>query len=285
MTAVPSFDQISLTVDGPVALIELDRPDALNAVTVAMRDELLAAVDVTDARDDVRAVVFTGRGRAFCSGADLSAGPSRFAAADHVTSAPPDGGGVLNLRLYRSAKPLIAAINGPAVGLGATMTLPMDVRLVADGARVGFPFVRRGIVPDGCSTWFLPRLVGVATAAQWMYSGELVTAPELVEARFAVSSHPVEELLDAAGAIAERITHGTAPVSIALTRQLLWRSLATSEPETTHRAESRGLFLRGRSADAREGVSAFLERREPRFTDGGAAASGDLFADPAPSIE
>ncbi|MFM7044497.1 MAG: crotonase/enoyl-CoA hydratase family protein [Ilumatobacteraceae bacterium] len=263
------YSQIRYEVADRVATITLDRPEQLNAFTGTMLRELLHAFDRVDADDEVRAVVVTGAGRAFCAGADLSAGGETFSAggSDEMTRAgvPRDGGGIVTLRIFECAKPVIGAINGPAVGVGITMTLPMDIRLASDQARIGFVFARRGIVPEACSSWFLPRLVGISKAAEWCYSGRVFPAAEALDGGLVRSVHAPDDLLPAAHAIAAEIAEHTSPVSVALTRQMLWRMLGASHPMEAHRADSRGVLERGRSADAREGVTSFLEKRPPSF--------------------
>lgn len=258
------FDTIDLAVSGHVATITLNRPDKLNAFLPVMRDELVHAFDRTDADDAVRAVIVTGAGRVFCAGADLSGGGFE-AARPNVTTPQPDNGGVVAMRVFRSDKPVIAAINGAAVGVGATMTLPMDIRLAAEGARMAFPFVRRGIVPDGAASWFLPRLVGISTAAEWVYTGRVITGPELSASGLVRSLIPADELLPLARELATEIATAAAPVSVALSRRLLWRMLGEPHPMTAHIAESRALHERVRSADAAEGVAAFLNKRPAAF--------------------
>ncbi|MGD9792753.1 MAG: crotonase/enoyl-CoA hydratase family protein [Acidimicrobiia bacterium] len=264
------FTEIDYSLDDGIATITLDRPAQLNAYTQQMRREILAAFDRTDADDDVRAVVLTGRGRAFCAGADLSSGGSRFATgAPDVEQAadgtPRDGGGMSSMRIFASLKPVIAAINGPAVGVGITMTLPADIRLMSSNAKLGFPFTRRGIVPEAASSWFLPRLVGLSTAAEWLYSGRFVMADEALATGLVRSVHEPDDLLPAAYALAHQLTDDSAPVSIALTRQLLLRGMIADHPMTMHRADSRGVIQRGRSADAQEGIASFLEKRPANF--------------------
>jgi enoyl-CoA hydratase/carnithine racemase len=270
------FTQIRFEVADRVMTITLDRPDRLNAFTETMREELIAAFDRADADDDVRAIVVTGAGRAFCAGADLSAGGSTFDRGE-LEETWRDGGGQVSLRIFRSTKPVIAAINGHAVGVGITMTLPMDVRLVAEGAKLGFVFARRGIVPEACSSWFLPRVVGISQAMEWVATGRVFGAQEALAGRLVRSVHPAEELLDAAYALAREIADNTAPVSVALSRQMLWRLLGASHPMEAHRADSRALYARGRSADSREGVTSFLEKRDPVFTDHVSAGLPDVF--------
>jgi enoyl-CoA hydratase/carnithine racemase len=266
-----SYEEIDYRVQDRVATITLDRPDKLNAVTPTMATELFDAFDRVDEDDGVRALIVTGRGRAFCAGADLSAsGGSTFdydtVAGETSTTERRDGGGMLTLRIFRLRKPVIAAINGPAVGIGITMTLAMDVRLAADDARMGFVFARRGIVPEACSSWFLPRLVGISQALEWCYRGDVFPAEEALARGLVRSLHPADELLPAARELATTIAENTSAVSVALTRQLLWRMLGAHHPMEAHRVDSRGVNATGRSADAIEGVSAFLEKRPPEFT-------------------
>jgi enoyl-CoA hydratase/carnithine racemase len=224
---------------------------------------------VADGDDAVRAIIVTGAGRGFCAGADLQAGGSTFDWRERQDgdAVPRDGGGQFTLRVFDSTKPVIAAINGPAVGVGATMTLPMDIRLAADSARVGFVFARRGIVPEACSSWFLPRVVGISRAMEWVATGRVFSAQEALEGGLVRSLHAQDELLDAARAIAREIADNTAGVSVALARRMLWRMLGAEHPMLAHRADSRGMFSRGQSADAAEGITSFLEKRPPRFPD------------------
>jgi len=266
--------QIATDLDERVLTIALNRPDRLNAWTAQMGSELIEAFDRADADDEVRAVIVTGAGRGFCAGADLASGGETFdyrarerAGAVPVGAVPRDNGGELTLRIFRSTKPVIAAINGPAVGVGATMTLPMDVRLAADDARMGFVFARRGIIPEACSSWFLPRVVGIGRAMEWVATGRVFSAQEGLEGGLLRSLHPQGELLDAAHALAREIVENTAPVSVALARQLMWRMLGAEHPMLAHRADSRGMFARGQSADAVEGITAFLEKRPAEFPD------------------
>ena len=264
------YTQIAYELDGPVATITLDRPDQLNAFTGTMMYELIDAFDRTDGDDDVRAVIVTGRGRGFCAGADLSGGGDTFAGGGGGDKAGPegvprDGGGLVSLRIFNSLKPVIAAINGPAVGVGVTMTLPMDIRLASENARIGFVFARRGIVPEACSSWFLPRLVGIQQATEWVFTGRVFPASEALEGGLVRSVHAPDDLLPAARALALEIAENTAPVSIALSRQMLWRMLGAPHPMSAHQVDSRGIAERGRSDDAREGVESFLEKRPPAF--------------------
>ncbi len=263
------FQEILYSVDGPVATITLNRPDKMNAFTNRMLKEMIAAFDASDADDDVRAVIVTGAGRAFCAGADLSGGGETFAKGGSDVAAKSgvvrDGGGLVALRIFESKKPVIGAINGAAVGVGVTMTLPMDIRLASDGARFGFVFAKRGIVPEAASSWFLPRLVGISQAAEWCYTGRIIGAEEALRGRLVRSVHAGDELMNVAREIALEIANGTAPVSVALTRQMLWRMLGADHPMEAHRVDSRAINSRGASADASEGVMSFLEKRPADF--------------------
>jgi len=263
------YTQILYSVDDHIATITLNRPDQLNAFTGTMMYEVIDAFDRVDADDDVRVVIVTGAGRGFCAGADLSSGGETFSrgGSDVQTDAgvPRDGGGLVSLRIFDCTKPVIGAINGAAVGVGVTMTLPMDIRLASEAAKFGFVFARRGIVPEACSSWFLPRMVGISQAAEWCYSGRVFPASEALAGRLVRSVHAPDDLLPAARAIAAEIVDNTAPVSVALTRQMLWRMLGADHPMEAHKADSRGILERGRSADAKEGVVSFLEKRPPEF--------------------
>jgi enoyl-CoA hydratase/carnithine racemase len=270
MAETTEFTQILYEVDEHVATITLNRPDQLNAFTGTMMYEMIAAFDLIDADDDVRAVIVTGAGRGFCAGADLSGGGETFAGGGsdqrtEVEGVTRDGGGLLTLRIFQCTKPVIAAINGAAVGVGVTMTLPMDIRLASDKAKFGFVFVRRGIVPEACSSWFLPRLVGISQATEWCYTGRLFGPDEAKDGRLVRSVHAPDDLLPAARAIAKEIVDNASPVSVALTRQMLWRMLGADHPMDAHRVDSRGIAERGKSADAREGVTSFLEKRPAVF--------------------
>ena len=264
-----SYEQITAETADGVLTITLNRPDRLNAWTPTMGQELIAAFDAADADDDVRAIIVTGAGRGFCAGADLQGGGSTFDWRERESGdgIPRDGGGQFTLRVFDCTKPVIAAINGPAVGVGATMTLPMDIRLAADDARIGFVFARRGIVPEACSSWFLPRAVGISQAMEWVATGRVFAAQEALDGGLVRSLHPKDELLDAARALATEIAENTAPVSVALARRMMWRMLGAEHPMLAHRADSRGMFYRGQSADAAEGVTSFLEKRPARFPD------------------
>ena len=275
------FTQIAYEVDGGVATITLQRPEQLNAFTNTMMRELMVAFDLSDADDDVRAVIVTGAGRGFCAGADLSSGGSTFARGgsdvDTEVGVPRDGGGLVALRIFESLKPVIGAINGAAVGVGVTMTLPMDIRLASEHARFGFVFARRGIVPEAASSWFLPRIVGISQAAEWVYTGRLVPAAEAQQAGLVRSVHAAEDLLPAARALAGEIAQHTAPVSVALSRRMLWRMLGAAHPMEAHRVDSRGIAVRGPSADAREGVESFLAKRPAAFPDRVSDGLPDIF--------
>jgi enoyl-CoA hydratase/carnithine racemase len=263
-------EQIRYDVDAAIATITLHRPEKLNAFTARMMHELIDAFERADRDDAVRAVIVTGSGRAFCAGADLSGGSGTF---DHTHRTKPptidehrDGGGMLTLRIFESKKPVIAAINGPAVGVGITMTLPMDVRIAAAGAKIGFVFARRGIVPEACSSWFLPRLVGISRAAEWVYTGRVFDAEEARAAGLVSKVVAPETVVDAARALAREIADNTSAMSVALSRQLLWRMLGADHPMEAHKVDSRCIYWMGQSADAHEGVTSFLEKRPPKFT-------------------
>jgi enoyl-CoA hydratase/carnithine racemase len=277
------FEDIRYEVSDHILTITLHRPDRLNAFTPTMAQELIAAFERADADDDVRAVVVTGAGRGFCAGADLGGGGATFdwrgREAEGEDGVVRDGGGRVALRIFDCTKPVIAAINGPAVGVGITMTLPMDIRLASEEAKIGFVFTRRGIVPEACSSWFLPRVVGISRAMEWVATGRVFSAQEALAGGLVRSVHPAEELSSAARALAREIAEHAAPVSVALARRLLWRMLGAAHPMDAHRADSRAMFSRGQSDDAREGVTAFLEKRPARFTDSVAAGLPDVFPD------
>ena len=272
------FQDIRYEIADHVLTITLNRPDRLNAFTPTMGRELIEAFDRADADDDVRAIIVTGEGRGFCAGADLIGGGETFDWRDRQEGdgVPRDTGGVVALRIFDSLKPVIAAINGPAVGVGITMTLPMDVRLVAQGAKIGFVFARRGIVPEACSSWFLPRVVGISQAMEWVATGRVFTAEEALAGGLVRSVHPGGELLGVAHALAAEIAE-SAPVSVALSRRLLWTMLGAEHPMEAHRADSRAMFARGQSDDAREGVTSFLEKRDAEFTDKVSAGLPEVF--------
>jgi enoyl-CoA hydratase/carnithine racemase len=264
------YEQIIYDVADNIATITLNRPDQLNAFTPRMMLEMIDAFDQTDADDAVRAVIVTGAGRGFCAGADLSAGGDTFdsdvrGGGTPRTGVPRDGGGLLTLRIFESLKPVIAAINGPAVGVGVTMTLPMDVRLAADDAKIGFVFARRGLVPEAASSWFLTRAVGISRAMEWVATGRVFPATEALEGGLVRSLHPKDELVGVARSIATEIAENAAPVSVALSRQMLWRMLGADHPMEAHKIDSRGIDTRGKSPDVREGVLSFLEKRPAHF--------------------
>ncbi|MCH8843094.1 MAG: crotonase/enoyl-CoA hydratase family protein [SAR324 cluster bacterium] len=262
------YEQIQTEISDRIFTITLNRPERLNAFTSRMMEELLHALDQADADDDVRVIIFTGAGRAFCAGADLSGGPNTFNRAEIATGEETrrDGGGILTLRIFECKKPIIAAVNGPAVGVGVTMTLAMDIRLAADDARFGFVFPRRGIVPEACSSWFLPRVVGIGQALEWTFSGRVFGAQEALDGRLVRSLHPADELIHAARDLAREIADNTSAVTVALTRQMMWRMLGADHPMEAHKIDSQGVRAMGASADGREGVLSFLEKRPPRFT-------------------
>jgi len=267
------FSTIGFDVSDQICTITLDRPDRLNAFDLTMLRDLLAAFDLVDRSDEIRVVIVTGAGRAFCAGADLAGGADSFdyerrgdLAGDLGRSVKPgevarDGGGMLTLRIFRCTKPVIAAVNGAAVGIGATMTLPMDIRLAADTARIGFVFNARGLVPEAASSWFLPRLVGMSQALEWVYTARLMDAEEALRGGLVRSLHPPEDLLGAARALAAEIIVNSAPVSAALSRMMMWRMLGAGHPMDAHRVDSRAVQWTGASADAREGITAFFEKR------------------------
>ena len=277
-----TFETLDCTLNSGVLTITLNRPDKLNAFNREMMNELIAAFDRADADDAVRAVIVTGAGRAFCAGADLSQGAKTFdyaartdrpevgqavasGAVDWSDESVRDGGGRVTLRIFNCLKPVIAAINGPAVGIGATMLLPMDIRLASEQARIGFVFNRRGITPEACSSWFLPRVVGISRALEWSMTGRTFPASEALEGGLVRQVLPASDLLPAAHALALEIAQNCAPVSVALNRQMMWRMLGAAHPMEAHRVDSRAIFSRGASADAKEGVESFLEKRPAHF--------------------
>ena len=254
-----------------ILTLTLNRPDKLNAFTNTMARELIEAFDRADEDDAIRAIIVTGAGRGFCAGADLSAGAATF---DHAALGGSndlddpsirDTGGTVTLRIFRSLKPVIAAVNGPAVGIGVTMQLAMDTRLASENARFGFVFARRGIVPEAASAWFLPRIVGLPQALEWCFTGRVFPAAEALKGGLVRSVHAPADLMPAARAIAREIADNTAPVSVALTRQMLWRVSAAQDPMAAHRIDSRAIFARGASKDAAEGVTSFLEKRPAKY--------------------
>jgi len=263
------FEDITYAVSNNVATVTLNRPGKLNAFTRRMRDDLIEAFSSADADDAVRAVIVTGAGTAFCAGADLSAGGNTFDYAKRDDSGLEDhrdGGGRVSLRIFESKKPVIAAVNGAAVGVGVTMTLPMDIRIASTSARFGFVFARRGIVPEACSSWFLPKVVGLSQAAEWLYTGRVFGADEALAGGLVSRVVPPEQLLPAAMAIAREIADNTSPVAVALGRQMLWRMAGADHPMEAHKVDSRGIFAMGAAPDVKEGIAAFKEKRAPRFT-------------------
>ncbi len=283
-TAAADFTQIRYEVSDGIATLTLYRPEKMNAFTGTMMQEMVAAFDLVDADDAVRAVVVTGAGdRAFCAGADLTpdGGGQVFANAAPVASLSDervrDSGGRLTLRIFQCKKPVIGAINGAAVGIGVTMQLAMDFRLASDKARFGFVFARRGIVPEAASSWFLPRLVGMQQALEWCMTGRVFGAEEALQGGLIRSIHAPEDLLPAAYALAREIADNTAPVSIALTRAMLWRLSAAEHPMAAHNIDSKAIYRRSRSGDAKEGIASFLEKRDPVYPDKVSADMPDFF--------
>ena len=271
-------EHISTQIDDGIFTILLDRPERLNAFTGQMLRELLDAFDEIDRNDDVRAVIVTGAGRGFCAGADLSGGSGSFDNSERETAGEHrDGGGLATLRIFDCLKPVIAAVNGPAVGVGATMTLPMDVRIASDRSRFGFVFARRGIVPEACSSWFLPRIVGISQAMEWVATGRVFDAEEALRGGLVSRVVPHEALLPTARAIAEEIASNTSGVSVALSRQMMWKMLGADHPMEAHRIDSQAIFAMGQSPDGHEGVASFLEKRAPEFPMKPSADMPDFF--------
>lgn len=269
-------------ISGGIMTLTLDRPEKLNAFTFQMMQELTDAFDVADRDDAVRAVVVTGAGRAFCAGADISGGTKGFVDVENRKvgdATVRDGGGLLALRIFDSLKPVIAAVNGAAVGVGATMQLPMDMRLASEDARFGFVFGRRGILPEACSSWFLPRVVGISKAMEWSTTGRIFDAQEALSAGLVRSVHKPADLIGAAQELAEEIGANNAPVSVALTRQMMWRMLGADHPMQAHRVDSLAIELRSASNDAAEGVRSFTEKRPAVFPDKVSVDLPDIFPD------
>jgi enoyl-CoA hydratase/carnithine racemase len=280
------YSDIRYDVADGIATITLNRPDKLNAFTPLMCRELIDAIGQSDGDDDVRVVIVTGAGRAFCAGADLSGGGDTFNPETHGNTdpgVPRDGGGRVSLAIYQSRKPVIAAINGAAVGVGLTMTLPMDIRIASDSARFGFVFARRGIVPEAASSWFLPRLVGPSQAMEWYMTGRVFGPDEALAGRLVRSVHSGDDLLATATSLAREVADNTSAVSVALARQLMWRGLAFDSPVRSHVADSRAMDIVGRGGDVVEGVTSFLEKRPPRFPGKVSTDFPDVFSDPQPS--
>ena len=276
VSEVSEYRETRYEVADSVATVTLNRPERLNAFTGTMAHELVAAFDAADADDDVRVVLLTGAGRGFCAGADLEGGARTFDVTDRtqaishadfgtVDRTPRDAGGVVSLRIAALRKPVIAAINGAAVGVGATMTLPADVRIAAQSARFGFVFARRGLVPEAASSWFLPRVVGISQAMEWVATGRVFDADEALTGRLVSRVVPETDLMPAARALAAEIVANTSAVSVALSRQMLWSMLGTDTPWEAHRLDSRAIFELGQRPDAKEGVLSFLEKRPPNF--------------------
>ncbi len=262
------LSDISVNVEDKILTITLNRPDRLNAFTNIMRDEMIAAFDQADGDDDIRCVIVTGEGRGFCAGADLGDGGDTFNTDREGQEGTVwrDGGGQVSLRIFESKKPVIGAINGPAVGVGVTMTLPMDIRIASTASKFGFVFSRRGIVPEACSSWFLPRIVGISQALAWTFSGRVFPADEALKGGLVQELTAPEDLLPRARAIAAEIAENTAPVSVALTRHMMWRMLGADHPMEAHKVDSRGIARLGVSPDVKEGVESFLEKRPPEFS-------------------
>lgn len=263
------FTEITYEVAAGILTITLNRPERLNAFTGVMCRELVEAFGRADLDDAVRVIIVTGAGRGFCAGADLGRGGGTF---DHKErgstpdiNAHRDGGGLVSLAIYEQRKPVIAAINGPAVGVGITMTLPMDIRLASESSKMGFVFARRGISPEACSTWFLPRIVGISKAAEWVYSGRVFSPQEALDAGLVSRVLPPDQLLPAARELAREIVENTSAISVGLSRAMLWRMLGADHPIEAHKIESKAIFSLGSAPDAREGVTAFLEKRPAKF--------------------
>ena len=261
------YEAINYEVEDNILTITLNRPEKLNALNGTMSSEILNALDRADSDDNVKAIIFTGKGRAFCAGADLSGGNTTFDYESDGRGIHPDGGGVLTLRIFECMKPVISACNGPAVGVGATMQCAMDIRLASENAKYGFVFSKRGIVPEACSSWFLPRCVGINTALEWTYSGRIFDASEALDRNFIRSVHKESDLLGDARKLAAEFANQTSAVSVAMTRQMMWKMLGADHPMEAHKIDSRGVYFTGKSADAHEGVQSFLEKRPAEFKD------------------
>ena len=259
------YEAIIYEVEDNILTITLNRPERLNAFNGQMSSEIHNALDRADADDDVKAIIFTGAGRGFCAGADLSSGNETFDYESDGRGIHPDGGGVLTLRLFECLKPVISACNGAAVGVGATMQCAMDIRMASDKARYGFVFSKRGIVPEACSSWFLPRCVGINTALEWAYSGRIFDAQEALEKRFVRSVHKENDLMPAARDLAHEFAEQTSSISVTMIRHMMWKMLGEDHPMEAHKLDSRGVYFTGKSEDAREGVQSFLEKRPAQF--------------------
>ena len=269
------FETIKYEVKDKILTITLNRPDRLNAFTGQMMNDLISAFDSASNDDEVRVVIVTGEGRGFCAGADLGAGEATFNRDENPRTKKTDdeenlewlrdGGGRTTLAIYDCSKPIIAAINGPAVGVGVTMTLPMDIRLASDEAKFGFVFARRGLVPEAASSWFLPRIVGISKSLEWTFSGKVFNAEEALDGGLIRSIHSKDSLMDEAKKIANEIIENTSPVSVSMTRQMLWKMLGADHPMEAHKVDSRAIYELGKGEDTKEGVNSFLEKRPPQF--------------------
>jgi enoyl-CoA hydratase/carnithine racemase len=286
-----AYETITSELAENILTITLNRPDKLNAFNATMQRELIDAFDAADRDDNVRVIIVTGAGRAFCAGADLSSGADTFdrdarrgpvkrladGRVDYSDPNARDGGGQVSLRIFKCLKPVIAAVNGAAVGIGVTMQLAMDIRIASESARFGFVFSQRGIVPEAASSWFLPRIVGISQALEWCYTGRVFSAQEALAGRLVSRVVLPDELLPTAQKLAREIASKTAPVSVALIRQMMWRMLGADDPMEAHKVDSRGIYARGRSADVKEGVMSFLEKRAANFTDKVSSDMPDYF--------
>ena len=270
-----NFETIKYEVKDKILIITLNRPDRLNAFTGQMMNDLISAFDSASNDDEVRVVIVTGEGKGFCAGADLGAGEATFNRDENPRAKKTDdednlewlrdGGGRTTLAIYDCSKPIIAAINGPAVGVGVTMTLPMDIRLASEEAKFGFVFARRGLVPEAASSWFLPRIVGISKSLEWTFSGKVFDAEEALQGGLIRSVHSKDSLLDEAKKIANEIIENTSPVSVSMTRQMLWKMLGADHPMEAHKVDSRAIYELGKGEDTKEGVNSFLEKRPPKF--------------------
>jgi enoyl-CoA hydratase/carnithine racemase len=286
-----AYETIKYEVAEQILTITLNRPDKLNAFNATMQREVTEAFDAADKDDDIRAIIVTGAGRAFCAGADLSSGADTFdrdarrgairrladGRVDYSDPNARDGGGQVTLRIFKCLKPVIAAVNGAAVGIGVTMQLAMDIRIASQDARFGFVFSQRGIVPEAASSWFLPRIVGISQALEWCYTGRVFPAQEALAGRLVSKVVLPDELMTTARGLAREIASKTAPVSVALIRQMMWRMLGADDPMEAHKIDSRGIYTRGRSQDVKEGVMSFLEKRPANFKDKVSSDMPDYF--------
>ncbi|MBT4160792.1 MAG: crotonase/enoyl-CoA hydratase family protein [Gammaproteobacteria bacterium] len=272
-----NYETIIYDVEDGILTLTLNRPDKLNAFNAEMLQEMIDALDKADADDNVKAIIVTGAGRAFCAGADLSKGGDTFDHDAQGTGLKPDGGGLLTLRIFECMKPIISACNGPAVGVGVTMQCAMDIRLASEKAKYGFVFAKRGIVPEACSSWFLPRVVGISTALEWAYSGRIFEAGEALERRLVRSVHKPDDLLRAARDLAHEFAEETSSISVAMVRHMMWKMLGADHPMEAHKVDSRGVYYTGRSIDAKEGVQSFLEKRPAEFPGKVSADMPDFF--------